>query len=70
MGLLKRKYADPATCEHKRTKVIPPQTGVSLHEKEVCRDCGKIVRNEQPRYHKVRKKRKSILKKVKLWKKK
>ena len=61
MGILKRKYADPATCEHKRTVVVPPKTGVSAHEKEVCRDCGKIIKVEQPRFHKT--KTKSRLKK-------
>ena len=57
-NFLKRKKYDPETCDHKRTSIHEPKTGVSLHRREICNKCGKVLKSEQPRYYKLPKKEK------------
>jgi hypothetical protein len=54
------KYKNPKDCDHKRTILMLPQVGISANERVVCRDCGKVIRNEPPRFQKIKKKKKGI----------
>jgi len=54
----KKELIDPKDCDHKKTSIHPPKTGVSLNEREICNACGTVLKSEQPRYYKPSKKKK------------
>jgi len=54
----KKEPVDQETCPHKRTSVHEPKTGVSLHKREICNRCGKVLKSEQPSHYKLTKKQK------------